>query len=168
MHSYLADSYWDYDVLSESEMSPYGLTSYGYSPWFNATAFWAFWEQKVEDVGYTTSSILPDTDDPEIIKQYYIQFYKKVKSKFNKGDVVQIIASSSSWDDWGSGGAGIRSVKESMYIIGNTTIDGHTDFLVARQSEPGAIEVSSLKEVLETLQRSDYISCRFFSTRKAN
>ncbi len=168
MHSHVASSYWDYDVLSDSEMSPYGWTPYGFSPWFNATAFWAFWGPKVQNVAYTTSSIRPDSEDQALINRYYKQFYNQARSKFSRGDVVQIIASSSSWDDWGSGGVGTRSVKESMYIIDISTIDGHNDFLVARENEVGEVVVSSLKEVLEKYPRSDYVSCRFFRLRDAN
>ena len=174
MYSYMASSYWDYDVLSESEMSPYGFTSYGYSPWFNATAFWAYWGPKLENVAYTTDSIFPDvsmfpdSERQEIINQYYKSFYNKARSKFGKGDVVQIITSEASWDGSGSGGAATRSVKKAMYIVDIDIIDGHRDFVVAWENQGGGVVINCLKEVLETYPRSESVYCRFFRSSKAN
>ena len=168
MYSYMASSYWDYDVLSESEMSPYGFTSYGFSPWFNATAFWAYWEPRLQDVGYTTDSIFPDSEDQALINEYYKSFYNKARSKFGKGDVVQIITSEASWDGSGSGGAATRSVKKAMYIVDIDIIDGHRDFVVAWEDQAGGVVINCLKEVLETYPRSESVYCRFFSTSKAN
>ena len=174
MYSYMASSYWDYDVLSESEMSPYGFTSYGYSPWFNATAFWAYWGPKLENVAYTTDSIFPDvsmfpdSERQEIINQYYKSFYNKARSKFGKGDVVQIITSEASWDGSGSGGAATRSVKKAMYIVDIDIIDGHRDFVVAWENQGGGVVINCLKEVLETYPRSESVYCRFFRLRDAN
>ena len=172
MYSYMASSYWDYDVLSESEMSPYGFTSYGYSPWFNATAFWAFWEPRLQDVGYTTDSIFPDvsmfpdSERQEIINQYYKSFYNKARSKFGKGDVVQIVTPTSSWEGWGGGAT--RSVKMAMYIVDIGIIDGHRDFVVAWEDQAGGVVINCLKEVLETYPRSESVYCRFFRSSKAN
>ena len=163
-----AGIYWDYDLLSYSEMPSMGWTPYGNCPWFNATAFWGFWEPRVQDVGYTTDSIFPDSGDQAVINQYYTSFYNKARSNFGKGDVVEIIASGSTWDDWGSGGVGFYSVKTAMYIVDIGTIDGHRDFVVAWQNEPGAVEIATLKEVLENYPRSEYVSCRFFRLRDAN
>ena len=168
MYSYMASSYWDYDVLSESEMSPYGFTSYGFSPWFNATAFWAYWGPKLENVAYTTDSIFPDSERQEIINQYYKSFYNKARSKFGKGDVVQIITSEASWDGPGSGGAATRSVKKAMYIVDIGIIDGHRDFVVAWEDQAGGVVINCLKEVLETYPRSESVYCRFFRSSKAN
>ena len=81
---------------------------------------------------------------------------------------MEIIASGSTWDDWGSGGVGFYSVKTAMYIVDIGTIDGHRDFVVAWQNEPGAVEIATLKEVLENYPRSEYVSCRFFRLRDAN
>ncbi len=166
MYSYMASSYWDYDVLSESEMSPYGFTSYGFSPWFNATAFWAYWEPRLQDVGYTTDSIFPDSEDQALINEYYKSFYNKARSKFGKGDVVQIVTPTSSWEGWGGGAT--RSVKTAMYIVDIGIIDGHRDFVVAWEDQAGGVVINCLKEVLETYPRSESVYCRFFRSSKAN